>query len=120
LRALLDQELPYSTVTHLQSLGWDVVHTVDVGMQRAADQTIIDYAREQQRLYITLDADFHSIIATAGLSSPSVIRIRRQSLTGMECARLIHHVYVQVRQDIETGAFVTVTKDKIRVGRLSV
>ena len=47
MKALLDQGLPYSSAKHLRGLGWDVCHTVDIGMERAIDRDIIHYAREQ-------------------------------------------------------------------------
>ena len=91
------------------------MHTIDVDMQRATDREIIDYARLNKRCCITLDADFHSIIAVANKSSPSVIRIRQQGLSGEKMAELLIRIYPQIEADIEQGALVTVTDKNMRV-----
>jgi len=120
MKVFLDQGLPYSTVRHLKAYGWDVLHTIDMGMERATDRAIIDYARQEQRFCVTLDSDFHSIIATENKSSPSVIRIRQEGLSGENVAELIHRIYPDVKADIAKGAFITVTDNSIRVRRLPV
>ena len=60
---MLDQGIPYSTTEFLRQVHWDVVHTVDLHLERAMDRQIIEYARQEGRVCATLDADFHSIIA---------------------------------------------------------
>jgi hypothetical protein len=42
IRVLLDQGLPHSSLSFLHSAGWDAVHVLDIGMQRAIDPAIID------------------------------------------------------------------------------
>jgi len=41
-------------------------------MQRAEDEEILAFARDQGCVVITLDADFHTFVAVWGLSAPSV------------------------------------------------
>ena len=120
MKAFLDQGLPYSTTRHLRAAGWDVLHTIDVKMERATDREIIDYARLEKRFCVTLDSDFHSIIAVEHESSPSVIRIRQEGLSGEQVAQLLIRVYSDIEQDMTTGAFVTITDKSIRVRRLPV
>jgi predicted nuclease of predicted toxin-antitoxin system len=120
MRAFLDQGLPYSTVRHLRAAGWDVIHAVDVEMERATDSAIVNYARVEKRFCVTLDSDFHSIVAIANESSPSVIRIRQEGLSGQKMAELLIHIYPEIEADIATGAFVTVTDKNIRVRCLPV
>jgi predicted nuclease of predicted toxin-antitoxin system len=57
IRLLLDQGLPRSTVKLLADSGWDALHVGDIGMARASDSDILDYARREQRVCVTLDAD---------------------------------------------------------------
>lgn len=79
-RLLLDQGLPRSTVALLAQAGWDVAHVSDIGMSRANDIDILQRARAEQRVCITLDADFHALLATSGEPGPSVIRVRKEGL----------------------------------------
>lgn len=83
-RILLDQGLPRSAAVALREAGWDAVHTGDVGLARAEDEEILDWAAAQGRACVTLDADFHSFIAVQGRTAPSVVRVRIEGLKGDE------------------------------------
>ena len=89
MRILLDQGLQRSTATILRERNWDVLHTGDVELSRATDRQILEYARENKMIVITLDSDFHSILAVENASSPSVIRIRREGMKGEYLSELI-------------------------------
>jgi predicted nuclease of predicted toxin-antitoxin system len=65
IRLLLDQGLPRSTVRVLADAGWDVLHVGDIGMARSSDSEILNHARHEQRVCVTLDADFHSQLAVS-------------------------------------------------------
>ena len=118
IRLLLDQGLPLSTVRHLQERGVDVQHVADIGLDRASDTQIIEHARSRGRLIVTLDADFHSLLAISGESTPSVIRIRREGQRGPEVAALIQQVLAHVGDQLEHGAVVTVTERNVRLHHL--
>lgn len=120
MRFLLDQGLPYSTGKTLRAAGWDVVHTVDLGMQRTSDRKIIDYARRENRCCVTYDADFHSIIALENATGPSPIRIRQEGLTGPQVADLILKIYPQIKSALEKGAMISVNENTLRIRLLPV
>lgn len=82
---LLDQGLPRTTGRFLSTWSWDVVHVGDIGLARATDQQILDHARTDDRVCVTLDSDFHALLATAGTTGPSVIRIRKEGLKARYC-----------------------------------
>jgi len=67
---LLDQGLPRSAATLLREQGWDVLHTGDIGLSKATDRAILDYAQAEKRTVITLDADFHAILAVENAEAP--------------------------------------------------
>ena len=117
-RILLDQGLPRSTVKILGVEGWDVLHTGDIGLSKASDREIIEYARREGRVVITLDADFHAILAVENAREPSVIRIRQEGLKGDALAELIEKIWPKIQAQLETGALVTVTGKSIRVRKI--
>jgi predicted nuclease of predicted toxin-antitoxin system len=82
MKLLLDQGLPRSTMAHLAALGIVAEHVGDLGMAAAADQRILDEARRKQACVVTLDADFHALLALSGARDPSVIRIRIEQFEG--------------------------------------
>ncbi len=117
-RLLLDQGLPRSAVRHLEERRFDVSHVADIGHSRASDAEITTLAIEQGRTIVTLDSDFHRLLAISGASAPSVIRIRREGLRGPDVAALIGQVLEQLGDQIERGAMVTVTDRTVRLHRL--
>ena len=70
IRLLLDQGLPRSSAKLLSDAGWDVSHVGDLGLSKADDSQILDFARRENRICVTLDADFHALLATSGAASP--------------------------------------------------
>ncbi len=115
IRLLLDQGVPRSTASLLSEAGWDVMHVGDIGMSRSADTAILEYARLQNQILITLDADFHTLLATTNAPSPSVVRIRQEGLKGDVLARLILAIWPRIKHRIQDGAMVTVTEKSIRI-----
>ena len=117
---LLDQGLPHRTLKQLDIPSWDVQHVSDVGLSRASDREILDAARNDSRIIVTLDADFHTILALDSAASPSVIRIRREGLKGRELAELLFAVWPKIEKDILQGAMITVTENSVRIHNLPV
>jgi predicted nuclease of predicted toxin-antitoxin system len=119
-RLLLDQGLPRSTPGLLIQAGWDVTHVADIGMSRADDIAILQRARAEQRVCVTLDADFHAMLATSGERGPSVIRVRKEGLDAGALAELLQAVWGDIEDALTAGAMVTVTDRAIRVRRLPI
>ena len=118
MRLLLDQGLPRSSAEILRNKGWDIQHTGEIGMSRATDRQILEYARDEQRIVITLDSDFHAILAVENLDSPSVVRIRQEGLRGPELAELVEKIWLRIGQQLENGAMATITEKAIRIRKI--
>jgi len=117
---LLDQGLPRSAGAELRHEGWDVVHTGDIGLSRSTDAQILEYARREGRVIITLDSDFHTILALTNATGPSVIRIRLEGLKGPDLAFLLKRIWPKVEPQIKKGAMVSVTDVGIRIRNIPV
>lgn len=115
---LLDQGLPRSTVQHLQGMGLQAVHVGNLGLASATDETILNAGRDRDAIVVTLDSDFHALLARSKASAPSVIRIRIQGLKGDGVARVIQQVIRAVESDLLAGAAVTVTERRLALRRL--
>ncbi len=118
MRLLLDQGLPRSSAEILRNKGWDIQHTGEIGMSRATDRQILEYARDEQRIVITLDSDFHAILAVENLDSPSVVRIRQEGLRGPELAELVEKIWSKIGQQLENGAMATITEKAMRIRKI--
>ena len=104
----------------LAGSGWDVVHVADIGMSRSGDGDILRHARNEARVCVTLDADFHALLATGGERGPSVVRIRKEGLDAPALAALLRGIWAGIEDALEDGAMVTVTERSVRVRRLPV
>lgn len=119
-RLLLDQGLPRSAAALLRQAGWDVIHVSDIGMSRADDVDILRHARAETRICVTLDADFHALLATSGEPGPSVMRIRKEGLDAPALATLLQGIWPRVEAALDAGAMVTVTDRSVRVRPLPI
>ncbi|MCX5810535.1 MAG: DUF5615 family PIN-like protein [Proteobacteria bacterium] len=119
-RVLLDQGISRTAAKILREKGWDALHTGDIELGRATDREILAYARLQKRVIITLDADFHAILAVQNAKSPSVVRIRYEGLKGPELANLIETIWPRIREQLGFGAMVTVTRKSIRIRNIPI
>lgn len=84
MKLLVDQGLPRSAVARCERQGVDTIHVGDIGMATALDADILALGRQERRVIVTLDADFHALLAFSGAIVPSVIRIRIEGLRGEE------------------------------------
>lgn len=120
MQLLLDQGLPRSAAGLLRDSGIDAVHVGEIGMAAAKDAEILQYAKREGRVVVTLDADFHALLALSSATSPSVIRIRIEGLKAAECTSLIQTILTQCLSDIEAGSALTVQDGRIRIRRLPI
>lgn len=118
IKLLLDQGLPRSAAALLRDSDIDTLHLSEIKMSEAEDQDIIQRAAAEARVVVTLDADFHTILALDQAISPSVIRIRIERLRAQALAELLLTVLTECEQDLEQGAAITVEPSRIRVRRL--
>ena len=120
MRLLLDHGLPRSAAGLLRDAGMDAVHTGERGLATASDQQILTFAGQEGRTVVTLDADFHALLALRGIPGPSVIRIRVEGLRAEALVDLVQRVLEVCGEDLAEGAAVSVTQDQIRVRRLPI
>jgi len=120
MKLLLDQGLPRSTVLHLRNQQVEAVHVGDRGLATATDSKILDVGRQEGMVVVTLDADFHALLALSRVTGPSVIRIRIEGLRGEDLARLLVSVLQICDDDLLKGAMVPVTENGVRIRRLPV
>ena len=76
MKFLVDMPLSPKTAEYLRSLGYDTIHLFEVSQERATDSEIIEMAKKQNRIILTMDIDFSTILAHTGASTPGVIIFR--------------------------------------------
>ena len=120
MRLVLDQGIPRDAAAGLRGLGHECLHVGEIGMGKAADDEIVAWSLGKNAIVVTLDADFHTILAVSGASGPSVIRLRMQVLGAPEVVELVQKVLAGFEADLKRGSLVTVKAHKITCHRLPI
>ena len=114
MRWLLDQGLPRSTAAFLQQASHDAVHVGEIGMAAAVDADILDRAASDRRVIVTMDADFHALLAVRRTTGPSVVRLREEGLRASEIADILDLLARTFPKQLENGCLMTFSNGKVR------
>ena len=118
MRLLLDQGLPLGCAKLLRESGIDTAHTTEIGYAKAEDSEILALAFAEQRTVVTLDSDFHTILALSYADAPSVIRIRIEGLKASQMTELLETVLNDWEEQLLEGYALSVQENGIRAHRL--
>lgn len=116
---VVDANLSPRLAALLRDAGHDAVHVRDIGLRTASDDEIIDYAISTDRIVISHDTDFGTLLAYRELSKPSFILIRSSDPVDVhDQARLIVANLDAMSDDLETGAIAVFARGRLRIRRL--
>lgn len=118
MKLILDEGMPFRAAAVLRETQVEARHILDLGMGGASDQAVLDRARSDGAVLVTLDADFHQVLAATGALRPSVIRVRIQGLQARQMAELLQNVLAQIGDGLAAGAAVSVSRKRIRLRKL--
>lgn len=121
MKLLLDANLSPEVGRRLKEEGHDAIHVADIGLLTATDPEILRAAAKEERILLTADSDFGALLALGSLASPSVLLLRSADhLRPAEQAELIAANLPQIAKDLEKGAIVSLTRDRLRIRELPV
>jgi predicted nuclease of predicted toxin-antitoxin system len=115
---LLNAGLPYRAAAWPREHGTEAIHVRDIRMGAAADPEILEYARQRRQVCITLDHDFHRILAEMGETTPSVLLLQTQFTGYLETARLIARLVSEYPDELAAGVAMTAAGGFVRFRKL--
>ncbi|MGH3609918.1 MAG: DUF5615 family PIN-like protein [Pseudonocardiaceae bacterium] len=119
MKFLIDNALSPVLAHALAGLGHDAVHVRDLEMQTASDEAIFDHAAEQDRVVVSADTDFGTLLAARKQTKPSVILFRHGSQRRpADQAALLRANLPQLEQALQAGSIVVIAPDRIRIRTL--
>lgn len=88
MKFLLDQNLSPRLCELLRDLSADIAHVRQIGLERADDEVVWNYARENGLTVITKDADFNNMAFLFG-APPKIIWIQLGNCSTSDIASLL-------------------------------
>lgn len=115
MRFLVDANVSPRLAEILCAAGHEAVAVRDLGLSDASDDEILDRAGAEDRVIISHDTDFGTLLAFRRLAKPSFILIRSSDpLTPDEQATLLVANIGAVAEDLEAGAIVVFARGHLR------
>ena len=120
MRFLVDMPLSPELAVWLNQRGHDAVHALEVGLDRAPDRVILDYARSDQRVVVTADLDYPRLLALTKAEGPGLILFRGGDYSEQEAVARLKQALETISDDELQHCVVVIEKKRIRRRRLPV
>jgi len=121
VKLLVDNALSPALADLLRKAGHDAAHVREVGLHHAADEEIFERAVIEDRVIVSADTDFATLLATRSASKPSLILFRGDGSRRPEpLAALILQNLPQLEDSLATGCVVTIEPTRLRVRPLPI
>ena len=86
----------------------------------ASDSEILEFARREERVIVTQDLDFSTLLALSGYNQPSLITLRLLASDPDTVNQKLIEVLPTIKQELEEGCAVTMEDTVVRICRLPI
>jgi predicted nuclease of predicted toxin-antitoxin system len=119
VKLLIDANLSLRVAHLLAEAGHDVRHVFEIALGTATDEEILAAAAEAERVIVSSDTDFGTLLARYERTRPSFVLLRHgNELTPNAQADLLITALADAAGELDVGGIVSVSPGHLRVRRL--
>lgn len=120
MKFIVDMPLSPKLADWLMQQGYDAIHAMEVGLDRASDEVILNLARKESRVVVTADLDYPRFLALMQAEGPGLILFRGGNYSEKEAVERLKRVFEMIPNEELSNSIVIIEKGRIRRRRLPI
>lgn len=117
MRFLLDENISLRLCAMLRERGYPVVGVAELGMAGAPDTTVMALAQREERVLVTLDADFANLRRFPPAGTPGIVRLKVHPAIDLLILEQLETALPILLSQTLAGSLAVVEKGSIRIRR---